>query len=115
MLRYEILNRDTIEIDLENDYKVIALANWNNESKKYYVTLMLREKSIDNWSLIEKAENIELRSNVKTIKKNMAQLVTDLFNKGAFTYYIERYEYELKCFDRGNELFEQERLKKNGV
>lgn len=101
MLRYKILNRDTIEIDLENDYKVIALANWNNESKKYYVTLMLREKSIDNWSLIEKAENIELRSNVKTIRKDITQLVTDLFNKGAFTSYIERYEYELKCFDRG--------------
>ena len=24
--------------------------------------------------------------------------------------YIERYEYETKCFDRGNELFEMERL-----
>lgn len=109
MLRYKILNRDTIEIDLENDYKVIALANWNSRTKKYYVTLMLREKSIDNWALIEKAENIELRSNVKTIKKDMAQLVTDFFNKGAFTYYIERYEYELKCFDRGNTLFEKDR------
>ena len=29
---------------------------------------------------------------------------------GYFDYFVERYEYELKCFERGNELFEMERL-----
>lgn len=110
MLRYEIINRDTIEVDLQNDYKVIALARWNHKEKKYYATLMIHEKSVDNWSLIEKAERIPLESDVKSIKKDMAVLVTELLTEGFFKEYIERYEYELKCFDRGNTFFEEERL-----
>lgn len=110
MLRYEIINRDTIEVDLQNDYKVIVLARWNQKEKKYYVTLMIHEQSVDNWSLIEKAEQIPIVSDVKSIKKDMATLVTNLLTEGFFKKYIERYEYEMKCFDRGNELFEEERM-----
>lgn len=110
MLRYEIINRDTIEVDLQNDYKVIAIARWSRKENKYYVTLMIHEKSVDNWSLIEKAERIPLESDVKSIKKDMAALVTNLLTEGFFNEYIERYEYELKCFDRGNTFFEEERL-----
>lgn len=110
MLRYETINRDTIEVDLQNGYKVIALARWNCTEKKYYVTLMIHEQSVDNWSLIEKEERIPLESDVKSIKKDMSTFVTNLLTDGFFKEYIERYEYELKCFDRGNELFEKERM-----
>ena len=41
---------------------------------------------------------------------NKSQKVEKLFASGLFDYYISRYEYELKCFDRGNDLFERERL-----
>lgn len=115
MLRYETINRYTIEVDLQNDYKVIALARWHNNEKKYYITLMIHEQSVDNWSLIEKAERIQLKSDVKSIKKDMAALVTDFLTEGFFKEYIERYEYELKCFDRGNELFEKERMDTGNV
>lgn len=110
MLRYEIINRDTIEVDLQNDYKVIAIAKWSRKENKYYTTLMIHEQSVDIWSLIEKAERIPLESDVKSIKKDMATLVTNLLTNGFFKEYIERYEYELKCFDRGNTFFEEERL-----
>lgn len=110
MLRYEIINRDTIEVDLQNDYKVITLARWNYKEKKYYVTLMIHEQSVDNWSLIEKAERIPITSDIRSVKKDMATLVTNLLTEGFFKEYIERYEYELKCFDRGNTFFEEERL-----
>lgn len=110
MLRYEIINRDTIEVDLQNDYKVIALARWSHKEKKYYATLMIHEQSVDNWSLIEKAERIPLESDIKSIKKDMTALVTNLLTEGFFKEYIERYEYELKCFDLGNEFFELERM-----
>lgn len=115
MLRYEIINRDTIEVDLQNDYKVIALAKWNYKEKKYYVTLLIHEQSVDNWSLIEEPERISLESDVKSIKNDMATLVTNLLTEGFFKKYIKRYEYELKCFDRGNELFEKERMDTKNV
>lgn len=38
---------------------------------------------------------------------NVADMKTD---KKYFDRFVERYEYELACFERGNELFEQERL-----
>lgn len=110
MLRYGIINRDTIEVDLQNDYKVIALAEWNHKEKKYYVTLLIHEQSVDNWSLIEEPEKIPIESDVKSIKKDMAVLVTNLLTEGFFKEYIERYEYELKCLDCGSELYDKERM-----
>lgn len=115
MLKYKILNRDTIEVNLENNYKIIALAHWDNIKKQYYVTLMIHEKSIDNWSLIEKAENMPIESDIKSIKRDMALLVTNLLTDGFFKYYIDRYEYELKCFEKGNAFFETERLNNKNV
>lgn len=115
MLRYKIINKETIEVDLENDYIIIAMSHWDNAKQNYYVTLMLRKKNIHNWSLIEKAENIFLETNIKTLKRDMTMFVEKLYNEGFFSYYIERYEYEMKCFDYANELFEQRRLSESNV
>lgn len=115
MLKYKIINRDSIEVDLQNNYKIIALASWNHKEKKYYVTLMIHEQSVDNWSFIEKSKSISLESDVKSIKRDMSSLITKLFSEGFFKEYIERYEYELKCFDCGNELFEKERMRIKNV
>lgn len=113
MLKYKILSNNVIEVDLENDYKVIAMANWNKENKKYYITLYIHEESTDIWDLMEKAENIEIESDIKSIKRDMAQYATKLLTEGFFKYYIDRYEHMMKCFDKGNELFEKEESKKN--
>lgn len=115
MLKYKILSNNVIEVDLENNYKVIALANWNNVSKKYYVSLMIHEKTINNWSLMEKYNNLEFTSNIKYIKHDMAKYISDLHKEGSFQYYINRYEYELKCFDKGDEFFEKERNLNGGT
>lgn len=111
MLRFRSLNRDTIEIDLRNNYKVIALSCWDRNEEKYIIRLMLHEKTIDMWSLVEKAENLEFKdSDFKTIKVDIANKVEEMLKDGFFDYYIKRYQYEQKCFDKGNEFFEKERL-----
>lgn len=111
MLRFKSLNRDTIEIDLRNNYKVIALSYWDRDKEKYIVRLMLHEKTIDMWSLVEKAENLEFKdSDFKTIKVDITNKVEEMLKDGFFDYYIKRYQYEQKCFDKGNEFFEKKRL-----
>ena len=109
MLRYETEANVTVSIDLQNGYSIIAMARWDNEKKKYYSTLLLHENTVSKWDLIEEATNLEIDSDMKTIKRDMAQYVTDLLTDGFFKKYIDRYEYELKCFDRGFEILAREK------
>lgn len=45
-----------------------------------------------------------------TIEENICRVIHEMCVNKHFDDYVERYEYYLKCFDRGNELFEKERL-----
>ena len=102
--------KDILTIDLHNDYTVIAIKSWNPDEKKYYVQLMLKENTVDKWDLIEKAESIEFDVDYKIINRAILKHVATLLSDGFFDCYIERYEYELKCFNIGNEIAEKERL-----
>lgn len=112
--RFEYKNyrgcKDILTIDLHNNYTVIAIKSWNPNEHKYEVQLMLKENTVDKWDLIEKAELIEFNVNYKIINKAILKHVTTLLSDGFFDYYINRYEYELMCFDRGNSIVEKERL-----
>ena len=102
--------KDILTIDLHNNYTVIAIKSWNSAEHKYTVQLMLKENTVDKWDLIEKADEIEFHVDYKIINKAILKHVAALLSDGFFDYYIDRYEYESKCFNRGNELFENERL-----
>ena len=102
--------KDILTIDLHNDYTVISIKSWNPDEHKYTVQLMLKENNVDKWDLIEKAESIEFNVDYKIINKAILKHVATLLSDGFFNYYIDRYEYELKCFDRGNSIIEKERL-----
>lgn len=97
-----------ITIDLHNDYTVIAIIG--KDKIGYDVQLMLKEKTVDKWDLIEKVEHLKFNANEDTIYSAILKQVSTFLEEGFFDYYINRYEYELKCFDLGNELFEKERL-----
>ena len=101
--------KDILTIDLHNGYTVIAIKSWNPDEHKYTVQLMLKENTVNKLDLIEKAESLEFNVDYKIINKAILKHVATLLSDGFFDYYIDRYEYELKCFNRGNELFENER------
>ena len=107
-LKYENYKgcKDIITIDLHNGYTVIAIKSWNQDEKKYTVQLMLKENTVDKWDLIEKAESIEFNVDYKIINKAILKHIATLLSDGFFDYYIDRYEYELKCFDIGDNLHE---------
>ena len=102
--------KDILTIDLHNDYTVIAIKSWIQDEQKYEIQLMLKENTIDKWELNEKAESIEFIVDYKIINKAILKHIATLLSDGFFDYYIKRYEYELKCFDIGNEIAEKERL-----
>ena len=111
-LKYENYKgcKDIITIDLHNGYTVIAIKSWNQDEKKYTVQLMLKENTVDKWDLIEKAESIEFNVDYKIINKAILKHIATLLSEGFFDYYIQRYEYEMKCFDKGNSIYEKERI-----
>ena len=104
-----------ITIDLQNDYTVVAITSKDEETNKYNSTLFLKENTVDDWKLIQNAENIEFDGNVRNINAAILKHVATLLHDGFFDYYIDRYDYELKCSDIGNTLIEKERLKENNV
>ena len=112
-LKYEKFNssNDVITIDLHNGYTVIAITGFDTENRIYTTTtLFLKKNTIDTWKLIENAENLEFHANQNTINSAILKQVSTFLEEGFFDYYIHRYEYELKCFDIGNDLAESERL-----
>ena len=111
-LKYEKFNNlnDVIMIDLHNGYTVIAVTGFDVETKTYITTLFLKENTIDTWKLIENAENLEFHANHNAINSAILKQVSTFLQEGFFNYYIQRYEDEMKCFDKGNSIYEKERL-----
>jgi hypothetical protein len=108
-LIYKKIGNDSIAIDLHNDYTVIAMELYNYETKKYEVTFYLKENSVDLHDLIEEQEKIEFDVDYKIINSAILKHVANLLSEGFYEKYISRYDYMLKCFDKGNELLESER------
>ena len=111
-LKYEKFNNsnDVIMIDLHNGYSVIAVTGFDTENGVYATTLFLKDNTIDTWKLIENAENLEFHANHNTINSAILKQVSTFLQEGFFDYYIQRYEYEMKCFDKGNNIYEKERI-----
>lgn len=118
MIKYKNVATVAISVDLPtnhaNKYSVTAFAQWNKEKSCYEVTLYLKRADIDILELIEKAEKVLFETaTASSIRGNIASYIEKLISDNFFSYYIDRYEYEQKCFDRGNDLFENEGLTHN--
>ena len=103
-----------ITIDLHNGYTTIAIIG-KTESDAYDVQLMLKENSIDRWELIENAEHITFNATPNTIYSAILKQVATYLDEGLFDYYIQRYQYDLQCANRGNDLYESERMSGSNV
>lgn len=112
----------TVEINLSNwgykGYLVECAYYFDKKENKYSLSMWLRNTNIeDRMKLSSKKVDTQYISGTKeTIVENICRIVYQAANvaeengKKYFDHYVERYEYELACFERGNELFEQERL-----
>lgn len=114
-LKYEKYNNsdNVIMINLHNGYTIIAISTFDTERDCFVVSLLLKENTIDTWKLIEGAEKLEFYVAPNKINSTLLKYVAGSLEKGFFDYYIQRYEYEMKCSDLGFELIEKERLGKS--
>lgn len=100
-LSYKKMNNsnDVLVIDLLNGYSVMSISGWDNVEKNYKVTLFLRENTIENWELIEDAENLVIDADYRSIHIAILKQVGSFLDSGFFDYYIQRYNYEMGVND----------------
>lgn len=107
-LTYKKIADISLEIDLYNGYSVIVSGLFNKEKQNYRVTYQLKDNNMDTSELI--LENIELAANHKTIGSTILKYTDTLLSNGNLDEEIKKYEYMMKCLDKGNDLLENERL-----
>ena len=105
-----------LEIDLSKfghkEYFVECCYYFDKHEEKYALSLYLNRNDLDDrMKISSKGIDTQYISGTReTIVENICRVVHQMYLGGHFDYYVERYEHELNCFDRGNELLEQERL-----
>ena len=98
--------KDILTIDLHNGYTIIAIKSWNKDREIYNVEFRITENTVDKWDLIEEDESVYFSEDYKTINSSILKYVASNYSDGYYSYYIERYRYELYCFDTWNTVCE---------
>lgn len=117
MFRYE--NKGySMEVKLpESDYLVLSQYKFDKDKDKYLLSMWLKRNDIDDTFKIDSQEidTQYVSGNKDTIRDNIIKIIEQAYYSNFFDYYIERFEYTYKCFDKGNNFYETERLSKSDV
>lgn len=115
---------NTITIELSDfgyeNYIVECAYHFDKHEDKYALSMWLNRTDLEDRMMLssKKVDTQYIPGTRETIVDNICRIVhqaaTIENDNGVryFDYFVERYEYELSCFERGNELFEKERLAK---
>lgn len=108
-----------IEIDLSKwgykGYFIECIYHFDKREGKYALSVYLNRNDLEDKIKLS-SKNIDtqyIQGTRENIVENICELIHHMCIHKDFDYYVKCYEYELACFERGNELFEQERLNKN--
>lgn len=114
---------NTLEINLSHlgypNYKAECTYYFDKKQNKYALSMWLNRTDIeDRMQLSSKKVDTQYISGTReSIIENICRIVhqaatvsDEESGERYFDYFVKRYEYELKCFECGNELFEIERI-----
>lgn len=108
----------TVEINLSKwgykGYVAECAYYFDKKKEKYSLSMWLRNTDIEDRMILssKKIDTQYISGTRETILENICRIVYQAANgldengKKYFDYFVERYEYELACFERGNELLE---------
>lgn len=103
----------TIEIMLPDEYESYSVEctyRYIKPKEKYELSMWLKYNGVRDKFRIESQEIATqlIPGTKETIQDNICRIVEQMCAVNSFEEYIDRYKYTYKCFDRGNELFEEE-------
>ena len=109
----------TLEFDLKEygyeGYVAACTYRYYKKLDKYSLEMELKHVDIGDGFRIDRQEidTQYISGTRETITDNICRIVEQACLSGFFDEYIKRYEYTYQCFDKGNDLFEKERLINN--
>lgn len=116
---------NALTINLSNwgypNYIAECAYHFDKKAEKYSLSIWLNRTDIEDRMKVssKKVDTQYISGTKETIVENVCKIVyycstvvNEKTGKKYFDRFVERYEYELACFERGHALFEQERLAK---
>ena len=114
---------NTLTIELSDfgyeNYFAECSYHFDKHEGKYSLSMWLTRNDIDDRMCLssKKIDTQYIPGTRETIVENICRIVYQAATvadktsgKKYFDHFVDRYEYELACFERGNELMEQERM-----
>lgn len=115
-------NGNAMEFNLSKwgykDYVAECAYRFDKREGKYLLSMWLRRTELEDRMRLS-SKNVDtqyISGDMETIVENICRVVHQMAsveNEDGIKYfdkYVEWYEYEIACFERGNELFEKEKL-----
>lgn len=95
---------ETISVELNNDYSVFAMANWDKEDRDYKLTLYLQDNRIELLKPLQDAIAVPIQAKKNTLYSEIVKYIEGLIENRFFMKHVKSYEFEMKCFDAGIEM-----------
>ena len=108
-LYYKKMNNsnNVLIIDLHNGFSIMSVSGFDSETGKCKISLFIGQNGIDTWSLIEKADGIEIDTHGNSLNMSILKLVSSYLESGFFDYYMKRYQFMVACVDSFYNLLEK--------
>ena len=106
----------TINLSQFNDdekykgYSASCQYKYNKKKEKYSLCMWLKHSTMDQKYRVE-YDGIDIQyisGTRETICENICRIVEVMMEQNRFDYFIDRYEYDMKCCEKGAEVFEAE-------
>lgn len=108
MLSYNYFGT-TLSFNLDNKFVITTTSKYIKEKNCYEMKIFISKDDIDLFDLIP--ETFDIKSSKETVSKDISAKITELLRTGFFEKYFIRYDEQIKCFEMGCELEEQQRLR----
>ena len=98
--------------DKYKGYAASCQYKYDKQKEKYSLCMWLKHTSMDQKYRIE-YDGIDtqyISGTRETIRENICRIVEVMMEQNRFDYFIERYEYDIKCCEKGMEVLESEGL-----
>lgn len=89
-------------------YSASCQYKYNKENEKYSLCMWLKHSTMDQKYRVE-YDGIDtqyISGTRDTIRENICRIVEVMMEQNRFDYFIDRYEYDMKCCERGAEILD---------
>lgn len=93
-------------------YSASCQYKYDKRKEKYSLCMWLKHASMDQKYRVE-YDGIDtqyISGTRESIRENVCRIVEVMMEQNRFDYFIDRYEYDLKCCEKGMEVLESEGL-----